>query len=106
MSLEVDFGGDETVDSVALEMSDDQGATRLHVETGDGRPLPASRVETRVPVPDRLRRSAILELKEHRIGYILISDEDYNWQDFASKPDAWGITQVGESYRHRLFRLD
>lgn len=105
MFLEIDFGGQETAGTVAVEMPDDQGEMRLHLEA-DGSRMAARPVETRVPVPERLRRSAILELKEHRIGYLLVSSEDYGWLDFASRPAAWGITQVGESFRHSLFRLD
>lgn len=106
MFLEVDFGREERIDAVVLEMSDDQGKARMHLETSDGQRLAGTPRETGATLPMRLRRYAIEELKSHGIHYIAIAAQDYGAADFQSKPAAWGIIEVGETFGQRLYRLD
>ena len=106
MFLEVDFGREETADSVVLEMSDDQGKTRMHLETAGGKRLAGAPREAGATVPMRLRRYAIEELKAHGIQYIVVADQDHGAADFQSKPGAWGLTPIGETFGQRLYRLD
>ncbi|MEO8661403.1 MAG: hypothetical protein ABI693_23235 [Bryobacteraceae bacterium] len=106
MFIEIDFGRDEMVDAVSLEMSDDQGKTRLHAEAADGARLGDAPRESGTLMPDRLRRSAIEEVKSHGLRYLVVSGHDYGAEDFIRKSASWGITQLGESYGYRLYHLD
>ncbi|MDX2152422.1 MAG: glycosyltransferase family 39 protein [Bryobacteraceae bacterium] len=110
MRVEVDFGRDETIDAVSLEMSDDQHKVRMRLNghTSDGRTLSLAgkpREESN-PLPYRLRRAAVEELKLRGIGYILVDDADHGAADFREKPAAWGITEVASTYTGRLYKLD
>lgn len=104
MFIEVDFGREETVDSVVLEMTDDQGKVSLHLEMDDGQRLAPK--EERIPPPPFLRRYAIQELKARGIQYLLISDLDYGAADFIRNTRQWGVTLVAEIYARRIYRLD
>ncbi len=110
MFLEVDLGTPQTIDSVVLEASDDQGKVRLRLEGIDPQggvvPLAAGPVQTGATVPPRLRRYAVEELKLRGVQYILVMEGDHGSADFRSKPMAWGITEAGESYGARLYRID
>jgi len=106
MFIEIDFGRDEALDAVALEMSDDQGKTRLHVETADGERIGGAPRESGTVMPDLLRRYAIEELKARGLRYLVVSDNDHGAGDYAGKSASWGITQLGESHGYRLYHLD
>jgi hypothetical protein len=106
MFIEIDLGRDEAIDAVSLEMSDDQGKTRLHVEAADGARLGEAPRESGTLMPDRLRHSAIEEVKARGLRYLVVSSNDYGSEDYMRKAASWGITQLGESFGYRLYHLD
>jgi len=110
MTLQVNFGRDQEVDSVAIEASDDQPNVRLrlHGMSPDGTwsVLSESPQLAGAPVPARLRRYATEELKLRGISYLLIHEQDHGASDLQEKPAAWGVTLIDKAMNAALYRLD
>jgi len=52
-----------------------------------------------------LRADATAKLKSSGITHLLIAPDDYGAQDFLTRQKDWGIAQVGEANRSRLYKL-
>jgi hypothetical protein len=110
MFVSIDFGKQETIDSLRVECARDQYKVRMRMEgdggTGVWREIPAAVEEADVPAPRGLRRGAIEELQARGIQYLLIYDYDFGALDFRTQGAVWGVTQLAEYYGARLYRFD
>ncbi len=110
MWVELDFGGEQAVDSILLECSADQWNTRLRLEawsgTGGWREMTAELIESRTPAPRGYRRLVARELKRAGVRYIIARDHEFGQHDYRERPQAWGITLLGEAAGARLYRFD
>lgn len=110
MYVEVDFGKPEVVDSVLLESPNDQYKVRLKLEGQDGAgkwiALCGEPQQTEAPPPLGMRRAITEELKLRGIDYLLISNTDFGAGDFKALSDLWGIREIGERNRTRLYKIN
>jgi hypothetical protein len=108
--LEVDFGGEVTVDRVWLDGPPPSEAVnvRVLVHSGGGswRAVEQSVTEETLEAPARMRRAAIEALKKENLHWLLLSDRDVGAQDFAERGRQWGITLVCRKGRYSLYRFD
>jgi hypothetical protein len=104
MYLEVDFGREELVDQVTLEMSWDQGKVRVELD-GDGRLLSAEPVEREAAPSLGLRRGAAEVVKDLGVRYLLVQEGDLLAPDLAARPGAWGVVQLGDRRGFRLYEI-
>ena len=107
--VEAAFGRPRPVDRVVLEMSSDQYAVRMRVEglMADGSWVSMSDAPktSGIAPPLGLRRMATEEIKRAGFSYILLSEDDFKWQDFRDKADMWGIREAGSVDNFRLYRI-
>ena len=110
MFVAVDFGAEETVDEVVLEMSRDQSSVRVELDVRDDghewRVLKATPMEREVPPPLGMRREATEIVKDRGIGYVLVQDSDFWARDMAQGPRSWGVVLLGERYGFRLYKIE
>jgi hypothetical protein len=110
MWLAVDFGKDELVDQVRVEMSGDEWEARMNLETMDatGRWIPiTAHVELRNDVyPGLLRRAATYEAHLHGVDYFLIKDADFGAKDYAEYPESWGWTRLEHAYGASVYKVN
>ncbi len=108
-SVQVDFHGDQTVDSVVLEAAPNQYAARLKLEgldaAGRWQLLAAAPTAGDAPRPLGLRRAVAGELKRRGIDYLLVFDTDNGAEDLRLNADLWGILAVGDYKGARLYQL-
>ncbi len=108
MFLEVDFGREETFDTVDVEHSPDQWAVRLRLEASGGggwRPLGGEPELLERPRKAGLRRLAATELKARGIEYLVLFEQDHAARDFGQRAAEWGVTLLGERGGARLYRI-
>jgi hypothetical protein len=107
--VEVDFGGEQSLDSVIMEAAPNQTGLRLHLETRDGagkwRPLPQPPEIHDAPRPLGLRRAIADALKQRGIDYLLLFDGQVAADDFRVNADLWGAHPVGDYKGARLYDL-
>jgi len=110
MFVAVDLGRREIVDSVLLECSRDQYKVALKLEgrdeSGAWKLLSDAPEQWEGTLELGLRRGAVEELKALGITHLLLFDHDFGADDFRTKGAVWGVTQLGEWYGARLYRLD
>ncbi|MEO7649795.1 MAG: hypothetical protein ABIZ80_04960 [Bryobacteraceae bacterium] len=110
MSLAVDFGKPEAIDSVLLEAAHDQYKIKVRLEgqTGGGnwKPLSAAPESAEAAVDAGYRRGAVEELKARGITHLLVFPADFGAADFRNRGNAWGITMLGEHNGSVLYSLD
>jgi Dolichyl-phosphate-mannose-protein mannosyltransferase len=110
MWMAVDFGQDETVDQVRVELSGDEWDARMSLETMDaaGHWIPlAAHVELRKAVYSGvLRRAATYEAHLHGVDYFLIKDDDFGAKDYAEYPESWGWTRLKHAFGASLYRVN
>ena len=98
MSIEVDFGREQPVDQVRVELSDIDWNVRMRLQAMDanGRwtPLPAREELRQMRYAGSVRRAAGYELRAHGVDYLLLKDTDYGAQDIAQDPARWGMTRL------------
>ena len=99
-SVQVDFHGEQTADSVVLEAAPNQWAARLKLEGQDAagrwQLLAAAPKAGDAPRPLGLRRAVAGELKRRGIDYLLVFDTDNGAEDLRLNADLWGIRAVGD----------
>ncbi len=109
MFLEVDFGREEALDTVAVDCSADQLEVRLRLEAQDhwGRwqvlvdaPQPGE-----LPPPLGLRREATRELRARGVGYLSILDSDFGARDFRANPRLWALKLLGQRGPTALYEI-
>ena len=110
MTLAVDFGAPEVIDSVLLEAAHDQYKIRLRLEGqtagGEWKQLAAAPEGTEAAVDAGYRRGSVEELKARGITHLLVYPGDFGAADFRTRGNAWGITAIGEHNGSVLYRLD
>jgi hypothetical protein len=99
MEISVNFGRDEVVDEVRLELAPDQWNIRLRVEgagaSGEWRLLRGTAGNQKLDVLNTdPRRDAIHQLRLRGVQYLLVRDGDSFGQSFVEDPASWGLTVV------------
>ncbi len=111
MYLQVDFGRMQNVDTVVVETSGDNAATKMEVN-GLGGPdrswvtLAANPEESLRQIRASLRQAATAELKARGIRYVLVADDDAGAADFRMYAHFWGMKRVGEWREARLYYIE
>ncbi len=110
MSIDVDFGREQPVDQVRVELSDADWNVRMRVEAMDANgiwtPLPG-REELRVkPFEGSVRRAAGFELRARGVDYLLLKDTDWGAKDIAEDPARWGMTRLVYESGASLYRVN
>ena len=59
-----------------------------------------------VPLPPRMRRAAMEELKANGVNWLIFRDGEFRADDLLTRYRQWGITQVAERNGFRLWRID
>jgi len=110
MWMAVDFGREEAVDQVQVELSGDEADARMRLETTDaaGRwiPLAARSEERRVRYSGSIRRAATYEAHMQGIDYILVKDDDWGAKDYADSPESWGMTLLEHAFGASLYKVN
>jgi hypothetical protein len=109
MYVEVDFGREEAMDRVILNLTPDQPWDSYHVEVpGAGRAWVRQKTDvqmTEVTTPLGLRRAAVEELLRRNVQYIVIADTDYGSADLQLNRGVWGMEELANRGDVRLYRL-
>jgi hypothetical protein len=109
MYLELDFGRAETLDAVVVETRGQQGEIQLRLDgldaSGRWKELAAQPRFGEGSLPAGLRRAATEELKARGIRYMVIFDDDWQATDFMMNSYQWGIRQLAELNRARLYEI-
>jgi hypothetical protein len=107
--VEIRFPHPETPDSVVVE-SAGEGHSRLRLEGqgSDGRwvELAPSPERVEVPPPRGMRLAATHELKARGIGFLLVQDSDFFYDDVAKYSPYWGVTRLGAAGGAHFYRID
>ena len=108
--LQIDFGSPQKIDRVTADITRDQrwAATRIDIDTGDGRwrtVSDSSQIED-TPWPPRMRRAATEELKANGIHWIVIAKSDGLAPDLADRDFSWGIQPVADTREYRLYHIE
>jgi hypothetical protein len=109
MSIEVNFGREQPVTQVRVELSDIDWNVRMRVDgmgtNGLWEPLPAREELRQMRYAGSLRRAAAYELRLNRVNYVLLKDTDWGAKDFSDDPTSWGMTTLVHSSGASLYRL-
>jgi hypothetical protein len=110
MFVEVDFGGDETIDRIVLETSLDQNQVSLECEGQTGgtswRALNAQREDRLTATPIGLRKEATEVVKERGIGYLLVHENDHWAEDLHRRSSDWGVQFLRDRWGFRLYKIE
>lgn len=109
MFVEIDFGEEQVVTLVRLDVTPDQGNMRWHLE-GEVSPgqwsLLSADPDFSTKGKTDLRRAAIQELRQSGISYIVVPDSEFAAPDFRENTALWGIRLVFETERTRLYQIE
>ena len=109
MFVELDLGSEESITSVQLDVTPDQGNIHWQLEgetpTGRWTVLNATPQSSALPKMD-LRKAAIQELKRNGIRYILVPDGEFAAADFRDNTPLWGIHLLAETGGNRLYQAE
>jgi hypothetical protein len=109
MYVEIDFGQNETVDEVVLQLTPDQPWDSYHVEVPgeDGKwvRLKTELKLVEVTTPLGLRRAAIEELLYRNVQYLVISESDFGAADVTLNRGVWGVEELANVADVKLYRL-
>jgi len=110
MYLEIDFPGDQKLDSVVVESSSDSSAAKIKLDglAGDGKwaTIAAAPVESIRLSRMSLRQAATAELKARGIRYVLITDDNIGANDYRSYAKLWGMKCVAQQGVARLYYIE
>jgi hypothetical protein len=110
MSIAVDFGREQPVDEVRVELSDIDWTVRMRVEALDAnglwRPLPAREELRQKQYQGSVRRAAGYELHAHGVDYVLLKDTDFGAREVAADPAGWGMTRLVYDSGASLYRVN
>lgn len=106
--LQVNFGGSELVDAVALECAGVDARLRLEALRADGRwaPMTDHPEELSTDAPIGLRRSATLEMKARGYHFIWANDDQTAADDMRQFPSYWGLTPLVSKNGSTLYRIN
>jgi hypothetical protein len=109
MYVEVDFGREETVDTVELKQANDQPADSYHVEVLTPAGLwskPKTSLESEMMPPyEGMRRAVVEELLRRNIQYLMLQPDDFGLEDLQMNGSIWGVEHVCERNGSHLYRL-
>ena len=111
MCIEVDFGREQPVDQVRVELSDHR-LECSHARGDDGRErarglrCPLAKSCVRQQYEGSVRRAAAFELHAHGVDYLLLKDTDYGAKDIAEDPARWGMTRLVYASGASLYRMN
>jgi hypothetical protein len=109
MFVEVDFGREEAIDTVAVDCSADQPEALLRLEAQDrwGRwqALADAPRKGELAPPLGLRREATRELRARGVGYLSILDSDFGAGDFRANAHLWGLKLLGTRGPAALYEI-
>ena len=109
MYVEVDFGREETVDRVILNLTTDQPWDSYHVEVpGAGNAWMRLKTDLHlqeVTTPLGLRRAAVEELLRRNVQYLVIAESDFGSADLVLNRGVWGVDELANVAGVRLYRL-
>jgi hypothetical protein len=98
MRIDVDFGREQPLDQVRVELSDADWNVRMHLEAMDANglwtPLPAREALRQNHYEVSVRRAAGFELRSRGVDYVLLKDTDWGAKDIAGDPASWGMTRL------------
>jgi hypothetical protein len=110
MYIEVDFGHEQPVDQVRVELSDVDSTVLMRLEAMDANglwtPLPARGELRQNQYYGSVRRAAGYELHAHGVDYLLLKDDDFGAKDIAEDPARWGMTKLVYESGASLYRVD
>jgi hypothetical protein len=109
MHIEVDFGREQPVDQVRVELSDVDSRVHMQVEAMDPnglwKPLPAHEELRQKQYQGSVSRAAGFELHAHGVDYLLLKDTDLGAKDIAEDPARWGMTRLVYESGASLYRV-
>ncbi|MFN0101218.1 MAG: hypothetical protein ACKV2U_03900 [Bryobacteraceae bacterium] len=109
MYVEVDFGREEAIDLMILNLTPDQPWDSYHVEVpGAGNSWVRMKTDLQlveVTTPLGLRRAAIEELLRRNVQYLVISGADFGSADLILNRSVWGLEELANVADVRLYRL-
>ena len=110
MYIEVDFGQEQPLDQVRVELSDLDWTVQMHVEVMDANglwvPLPAREELRQQQYGGEVRLAAAFELHAHGIDYVMLKDSDFGAKDTAEDPARWGMTPLIYASGATLYRVN
>ena len=110
MSIEVDFGREQPVDQVRVELSDIDWNVRMRVDAmeanGVWTPLPASEELRQTQYAGSVRRAAAFELHARGVDYVLLKDSDWGAKELAQDPASWGMTRLVYESGASLYKVN
>ncbi len=108
--VEVDFGGEQWIDSASIECSTEFTNKQVRLEVLDARdewrPLSGQAREAEDSTKVNLRAAATAELKAHGINYVLIDEGDFAAQDYRILASRWNLVRIGEVRGVTLYRIE
>jgi hypothetical protein len=107
--IEADFPQPVRIDRMGVDQIEDQRWAQLYPSADlNGRWMKLEARETGASTPRRpdLRMALRDAMKAAGIRWILIRDGDTGAEDLRIKSPYWGITQIGEVYGYRLWKLN
>jgi hypothetical protein len=110
MWIETDFGREEAIDQLHVELSGDEADARMHVETqregGRWTPLAARSEERKVKYSGSIRRAATYEAHLRGIDYVFVKDDDWGAKEYAGSPESWGMTLLEHAFGASLYKVN
>ncbi|HYI92667.1 MAG TPA: glycosyltransferase family 39 protein [Bryobacteraceae bacterium] len=108
MFIEVELAEPTELTGVRAEVPPETiGNVRLEAErNGQWKELVPRPVVTEAPPLKGTRRLATDDLKRSGMTHIAVNDTEFFAADMTKDPKAWGVTQVGESGKMKVYRID
>ena len=110
MSIDADFGGEQLVDQVRVELSDIDWNVRMRLEamdaTGQWLPLPEREELRQMRDAGSVRRAVAYELRARHVNYLLLKDTDWGAKDFAEDPASWGMTRLAYADGASIYKVN
>ena len=101
MFVEVDFGGEVTIDRVVVESSPDSGQAQMQLSIAPE----VKPVQSEAPPPLGLRGEVIREMKTRGVTHLLVNDNDFAAADLLERQNDWGITLIGSQGEAKLYGI-
>ena len=111
MWIEVDFGREQPVDQVRVELSEIEWEDACALETMDANgawtPLARDHEELRqADTPGRCAGPPTYEAAPGGVDYFLIKDDRFGAKDYAEYQASWGLTRLEHASGASLYRVN